>query len=65
MINIEKTGKIVVIGLALIIFYLALSFLGINPTAIFMAIEWITKFILPWIFSYWFMRLVKILEKKN
>ncbi|GGM42903.1 hypothetical protein GCM10011351_31030 [Paraliobacillus quinghaiensis] len=27
-------------------------------------IEWATKFILPWIFLYWIIRLTKILEKR-
>lgn len=60
----KKTGEVVVIGLALFILYWALPFLGLDSTAIFIGIEWITKFILPWIFVYWFMKLVKILEQK-
>ena len=55
--------KNLIIGIiVLLILWLMLQF--INVSVIPIVIEWATKFILPWIILYWFIRLVKNLEKK-
>ncbi|WP_169907782.1 hypothetical protein [Priestia abyssalis] len=55
--------KNLIIGIiVLLILWLIPQF--INASVIPIVIEWATKFILPWIILYWFIRLVKNLEKK-
>lgn len=56
--------KIFIIGIiVLLILWLTPKF--INTTAIPNGIEWATKFILPWIVLYWFIRLIKSIEEKK
>jgi hypothetical protein len=59
----RKRMKNLIIGIiVLVILWLIPQF--INTSVIPNVIEWATKFILPWIILYWFIRLVKNLEKK-
>ncbi|QAS51165.1 hypothetical protein HLI_02555 [Halobacillus litoralis] len=66
--------KDALIGLTfIIVLYFTLPYFGINPfyiVSILMgilmgAVEWITKFILPWIVLYWGARLIKNLESRQ
>ncbi|MGO4890642.1 hypothetical protein ACJ2A9_23150 [Anaerobacillus sp. MEB173] len=52
-------GGVLILGL-----FLVIQFFGFTNSIIFSAIEWSTKFILPWVFLYWLIRTVKALEKK-
>jgi hypothetical protein len=55
-----------IIGFAILLaLFLLLLFFGIDSIIIFRIIEWTTKFILPWVFLYWLIRMVKTLEKKG
>lgn len=54
-----------IIGIVVLITLIVLlSFLGINLSSLIPNVEWATKFILPWIILYWFIRLVKSFENK-
>lgn len=57
--------KIIIIAiLAFLALWLILPVFGIASSDVIPnIIEWITKFILPWIILYWVIRLVKALEK--
>ncbi|WP_232824189.1 hypothetical protein [Paraliobacillus zengyii] len=57
--------KKIIIGIAILLgIWLILGFSSINYSYIIVSlIEWSTKFIFPWIFLYWFIRLVKTKEK--
>jgi|GEM_PF-1084901 len=59
------TNVIIYIVILLALFF-ALEFIGrINISYLVpRLIEWATKFILPWIVLYWFIRLIKCLEKR-
>ncbi|WP_245831856.1 hypothetical protein [Oceanobacillus senegalensis] len=52
--------------IVLLALWLFLPRFGINASFVIAnAIEWSTKFILPWVALYWGIRLVKALEKVN
>ncbi len=54
-------GTIVLFALLVLLsFFLQISISYLIPNVI----EWVTKFILPWIILYWFIRLVQIFENK-
>ncbi len=57
--------KKIIIGIAVLFgLWLILDLANINTSYVIPTlIEWSTKFILPWIFLYWFVRLVKTREK--
>ncbi|WP_245937522.1 hypothetical protein [Saliterribacillus persicus] len=57
--------KKIIIGIAILLgLWLILNLANINTSYVIPTlIEWSTKFILPWIFLYWFVRLVKTREK--
>ncbi|WP_156289803.1 hypothetical protein [Oceanobacillus salinisoli] len=57
--------KNLVIGIIILFaIWLIFPFFGINTSyMISNLIEWVTKFILPWIMLYWIIRLVKGIEK--
>lgn len=59
--------KNLIIGIiVLIVLWLTLSLININVSAVIPnAIEWATKFILPWILLYWIIRFVKSVEKNK
>ena len=59
--------KNLIIGvLVLVALWFTLPFIGIDaPYVIPNLIEWATKFVLPWVFLYWIIRVVKTLEKKE
>ena len=56
-----KLLKKVIIGIAVLLgLWLILDLANINASYVIPnLVEWFTKFILPWIFLYWFIRLVK------
>lgn len=54
-----------IIGVIILGLFLALPFYGIASSTLPSLIEWSTKFILPWVFLYWFIRAIKTLEKKR
>lgn len=50
---------------AAILIFIILNSLHYDGVGIFIAlIEWTTRFILPWIALYWFIRYVKVKEHK-
>ncbi|MBR3118694.1 hypothetical protein [Oceanobacillus profundus] len=51
-------------GAILVVLFIILPFFNIESFFLFVLIEWITKFVLPWIALYWLIRGVKALEKK-
>lgn len=51
-------------GAVLVVLFIILPFFNIESFFLFVLIEWITKFVLPWIALYWLNRGVKALEKK-
>ncbi|RCW63882.1 hypothetical protein [Saliterribacillus persicus] len=57
--------KKIIIGITVLLgLWLILDLANINTSYVIPTlIEWPTKFILPWIFLYWFVRLVKTQEK--
>ncbi|MFD1065586.1 hypothetical protein [Oceanobacillus locisalsi] len=56
--------KRLIIGIVILcILFLGLPLVNINNYILFEAIEWITKFIFPWIALYWLIRGVKSVEK--
>ena len=58
--------KNIIIGIiVLFALWFILPFIGFTSDAFPNAIEWATKFILPWIILYWIIRLVKVLEKSK
>lgn len=61
-----KNNKWLIIGfLVLIVFFVVGNWININSFFILNnVITWSTKFILPWLFLYWFIRLTKIIENK-
>ena len=73
MLRLNKKGddtlKNIIIGvvilLGLFIISLFLNSFGISTSFIPVLIEWTTKFVLPWVISYWLIRAVKNLEKKG
>ncbi|GEN52739.1 hypothetical protein [Halobacillus faecis] len=61
--------KDIIIGLAfIIVLYFTLPHFGVKPYWILLTlmaiVEWVTKFILPWIVLYWAIRLIKSWESK-
>ncbi|MYL49990.1 hypothetical protein GLV98_10870 [Halobacillus litoralis] len=61
--------KDLIIGLAFIlVLYFTLPQFGVNPYFIFLTlmaiVEWVTKFVLPWIVLYWAIRVIKSWESK-
>ncbi|REJ10949.1 hypothetical protein [Halobacillus trueperi] len=57
------------VGLAfIVVLYFTLPQFGVNPYFILLTlmtiVEWVTKFILPWIVLYWAIRWVKHVESK-
>ena len=59
MLNKIIIGIAVLLGLWIIIDLAYISASYVIPNLV----EWSTKFILPWIFLYWFTRLVKTKER--
>ncbi|WLR56719.1 hypothetical protein LC048_07490 [Mesobacillus subterraneus] len=57
--------KNVIMGIGIILaLWLILELAGINSSYVIPnVVEWTIKFILPWIFLYWLIRLTKSLEK--
>ncbi|USK80086.1 hypothetical protein LHV56_25485 [Peribacillus frigoritolerans] len=57
--------KNLIIGIiVLLVLWLILPLFNINSSYLIPnVIEWVTKFILPWIVLYWIIRLIKNLEK--
>ncbi|MET3321359.1 UNVERIFIED_ORG: hypothetical protein ABIC97_004462 [Peribacillus simplex] len=57
--------KNLIIGIiVLLVLWLILPLFNINSSYLIPnVIEWATKFILPWIVLYWFIRLIRNLEK--
>ncbi len=57
--------KNLIIGIiVLVVLWLILPLFNINSSYLIPnVIEWATKFILPWIVLYWFIRLIRNLEK--
>ncbi|OIB03162.1 hypothetical protein AK95_05495 [Paenibacillus sp. LC231] len=50
--------------IAIVLFFVMVSVLGnlvegSEAGAIQLSIEWLTKYVLPWIFLYWFIKLVR------
>lgn len=60
-----KLLKKIVIGIVFLLgLWLILDLVNINASYVIPnLVEWSTKFILPWIFLYWFIRFVKTKEK--
>lgn len=61
--------KTIIIGVVILIGFfiieLILNSFGISISFIPDLIEWITKFVFPWVVLYWLIRAVKTLEKKG
>ena len=61
--------KTIIIGVVILIGFfiieLILNSFGISISLIPDLIEWITKFVFPWVVLYWLVRVVKTLEKKG
>ncbi|KGP71933.1 hypothetical protein [Pontibacillus yanchengensis] len=59
--------KKITIGIViLIVVFFILAVIGVNLSVFLpIAIQWATKFVLPWIFLYWFIRYVKAKEVDN
>ncbi|MFE4430397.1 hypothetical protein ACFRH9_25745 [Peribacillus butanolivorans] len=56
--------KLIIGIIVLLVLWLILPLFNINSTYLIPnVIEWATKFILPWIVLYWFIRLIRNLEK--
>ncbi|WP_010530536.1 hypothetical protein [Lentibacillus jeotgali] len=61
----ESVTNIIITIVFLVALWFALDFIGVEPSYVVPnLIEWTTKFILPWVVLYWFIRLIKSLEKK-
>ncbi|WP_339229061.1 hypothetical protein NSQ77_04395 [Oceanobacillus sp. FSL K6-2867] len=54
----------IICGAILLGLFIILPFFNMESFFLFVLIEWITKFVLPWIVLYWLIRGVKALEKK-
>lgn len=62
----EKSRFSIAFYILAIILLLAIvsDLMNLNVMAVFpLMIEWVTKFILPWVILYWLVRLVRNLEK--
>lgn len=61
----RSVTNIIMVGVILLAIWIAFGLIGINASYFVpIIIEWTTKFILPWIVLYWFIRLIKTLEKR-
>ena len=60
----KKVVTNIIIGIVLVfILWFILGMIGINAAyAVPAFIEWVTKFVFPWIALYWFIRFVKSFE---
>ena len=54
--------NLIIASIVLFALFVVLPFFGINIWSFSYEVEWATKYILPWIILYWFIRLVKSLE---
>lgn len=63
--EVIKIRNLLIGAVLFVLLFLILHFLGIKYFVIFNGIEWLTKFILPWIFLYWLVRMIKFFEKKK
>ncbi|QST01017.1 hypothetical protein IMZ31_05455 [Pontibacillus sp. ALD_SL1] len=57
---------ILLVVVAVVVLYVTAPYFGVNPYSViifmFGMVEWVTKYILPWIVLYWAIRLIKNLE---
>ncbi|GAB3058041.1 hypothetical protein [Virgibacillus ainsalahensis] len=61
----QSITNIIITIVILLGLWFALDFIGVNASYLVpKLIEWATKFILPWMVLYWFIRLIKSLEKR-
>lgn len=59
-----KVMKIVVFLIIILVSLYFLSYIISIPAVFMPTIRFLTLYILPWIFLYWFIRLVKSMESK-
>lgn len=63
--NSKLNSTFLIIILILLINYLLLPIFNINTAGLLpRLLSIVTTYILPWIFLYWFIRLVKVVESK-
>lgn len=61
----ESVANAIITIVILLALWFALDLVGVETSYVVpKIIEWATKFILPWIVLYWFIRLIKSLEKR-
>ncbi|MGG3284282.1 hypothetical protein [Paenibacillus solani] len=59
-----KANKVFYGSIGLLLFFILVTVIGNiaegeAPNTIRLSIEWLTKYALPWIFLYWFIKLVR------
>ncbi|WP_368505133.1 hypothetical protein AB3N04_05660 [Alkalihalophilus sp. As8PL] len=65
-LDLNALGKYSIIGVSSIfVLFLLLQSFGYHFFIVFSLIEWLTKFVLPWIILYWLIRAIKIIEKRR
>ncbi|WP_078551582.1 hypothetical protein [Bacillus alkalicellulosilyticus] len=65
-LDITHTLKYIIISIAIVIgLYLIMSVFNYTFYSIFHFIEWMTKYILPWVVLYWLVRAIKAYETKS
>jgi hypothetical protein len=65
-LDLRSVGKYSIIGVSSIfVVFLLLQSFGYHFFIVFSLIEWLTKFILPWIVLYWLIRAIKMVENRR
>ncbi|KOR76348.1 hypothetical protein [Paenibacillus solani] len=59
-----KANKVLYVSVGLLLLFILVTVMGNiaegeAPNTIRLSIEWLTKYVLPWIFLYWFIKLVR------
>ncbi|MEC0206319.1 hypothetical protein P4H39_27310 [Paenibacillus lautus] len=59
-----KYNKVFYVTIGIVLFFIMVTVLGeiaegADAGTIQLTIEWLTKYVLPWIFLYWFIKLVQ------
>ncbi|WP_127594753.1 hypothetical protein [Paenibacillus lautus] len=59
-----KYNTVFYVTIAIVLFFIMVTVLGniaegADAGTILFTIEWLTKYVLPWIFLYWFIKLVR------
>jgi len=68
LINKLKIKQVVkyymIAGFIILALSLVVTFFGYSFITLFSYIEWMTKFLLPWLVLYWLVRAIKVLERR-